>query len=466
MSQYNFEEEARAQRQKINYFNSKVGNKDFDKAIDHLIIADWDEKKAVEMYLRLNKKKNVPQNKLPSLNTKNNNNSQNPKSLAPLNNQKNNSQISQETFNCSKNDNSSRTEINITDEFLKNNIPYQNKDYQYFNDLFLYLQSKLILVEKSLDGFLKSLKEHPGIIILLNIKKIEELKKHIPEIISNFICPDINRIAVMFPIMFNSSIGDKLSKQFSCWNFPSYIFCKYESQKLIKVIGKMEGVFNLNLFIDNVLKSLPEAKSNLKASLKTSLKKSIMFNYNKDANEDDFNLLGQSEKKNNLESDINIKDSIFGLSDGSILQKREQEIKELEREQLEKMKKEEEKKKKIKDEENQIKKRIEDYEKEAEKSKQLLPEEPEENNPDVSQIILRYPDGEKTIERRFLKTEKINVLYLLVKSKGREIFFDQESNNFDLIYGFPPKNLDNSKNNTLEDEGLFPNAIIQIREKE
>ena len=223
---------------------------------------------------------------------------------------------------------------------------------------------------------------------------------------------------------------------------------------------------NLNLFIDNVLKSLPEAKSNLKASLKTSLKKSIMFNYNKDANEDDFNLLGQSEKKNNLESDINIKDSIFGLSDGSILQKREQEIKELEREQLEKMKKEEEKKKKIKDEENQIKKRIEDYEKEAEKSKQLLPEEPEENNPDVSQIILRYPDGEKTIERRFLKTEKINVLYLLVKSKGREIFFDQESNNFDLIYGFPPKNLDNSKNNTLEDEGLFPNAIIQIREKE
>ena len=130
------------------------------------------------------------------------------------------------------------------------------------------------------------------------------------------------------------------------------------------------------------------------------------------------------------------------------------------------MKKKKKKKKKIKDEENQIKKRIEDYEKEAEKSKQLLPEEPEENNPDVSQIILRYPDGEKTIERRFLKTEKINVLYLLVKSKGREIFFDQESNNFDLIYGFPPKNLDNSKNNTLEDEGLFPNAIIQIREKE
>lgn len=48
MSQYDFEEEARVQRQKINYFNSKVGNTDFDKAIDHLIIADWDEKRLLK----------------------------------------------------------------------------------------------------------------------------------------------------------------------------------------------------------------------------------------------------------------------------------------------------------------------------------------------------------------------------------------------------------------------------------
>jgi hypothetical protein len=266
--------------------------------------------------------------------------------------------------------------------------------------------------------------------------------------------------------MFDSFIGTNLTKQFACYNFPSYIFCKYESQKLIKVNGKMEGVFNLNLFIDNVLKSLPEAKSNLKASLKTSLKKSIIFNYNENAQEEDFNSFGQLEEKNNFENDISIKDSIYGLSDGSILKKREQEIKELEKEQIEKLKKEEEEKKKIKDKENQKKKLIEDYEKEAEISKKLLPEEPDEKNPDISQIILRYPDGEKTIERRFLKTDKVNDLYLLVKSRGREIFFEQESNDFDLIYGFPPKNLENSKNITLEDEGLFPNAIIQIREKE
>ena len=99
-------------------------------------------------------------------------------------------------------------------------------------------------------------------------------------------------------------------------------------------------------------------------------------------------------------------------------------------------------------------------------SKKLLPPEPDENNPDVCKIVLRYPDGEKTIERRFLKTERVRVLYYFVKSIGREIFFEDESNDFDLIFGFPPKNLQNSKYNTLEEEGLFPNAYIQIREKE
>ena len=80
--------------------------------------------------------------------------------------------------------------------------------------------------------------------------------------------------------------------------------------------------------------------------------------------------------------------------------------------------------------------------------------------------MFRYPTGEKNIERRFLKTEKIEILYFFVKSKGREIFFENDSNDFDLLYGFPPKNLENFKDKTLEEEGMFPNAIIHIREKE
>ena len=145
--------------------------------------------------------------------------------------------------------------------------------------------------------------------------------------------------------------------------------------------------------------------------------------------------------------------------------KREREIRELERQQEEKMQKEEEEKRKIKEEEDRIKKRKEDYQREAERSKSLLPPEPEENNPIACKIVLRYPDGEKTMERRFVKYEKISVLYLFVKSKGREIFTEEESNDFNLIFGFPPKNLENSKNKTLEEEGMFPNAIINISEK-
>ena len=480
MSRLNYEEEARVQRQKINYFNSKTGNRDFDKAIDHLIISDWDEKKAVEFYLNMNKKKKAPQKNLPSIKSNNFNNnttSNRNKNLPPIKNINTKQQSKIQII--SKNNNYNITEINITDELLKNNIPYKSKDYGSYTNFIKYIQNKFMLVEKTLEGFLKSLKEHPGIIILINNKKFDEFKKHAPKIINNYICPDINKISVLFAIMSDSFIGNKLVNQFSCYNFPSYIFCQYQSQKLIKVNGKMEGVFNINLFIDNVLKCLPDTKAQLKASLKTSLKASIMHNYNNDSKDDDFsedfkdvgsgseelnNLVQNLGKNDNNQNKNKIKDSIFGLSDGQIFQKREQEIKELERQQEEKKRKEEEEKQKIIDEENKIKKRMEDYQKEAEISKKLLPDEPSEDNPDVCRIILRYPDGEKTIERRFLKTEKVNVLYIFVKSKGREIFFEQESNDFDLIFGFPPKNLDNSKNNSLEDEGLFPNAIIQIRE--
>lgn len=455
MATVNYEEEARLQRQKINYFNSKVGNKDFDKAIDYLIIADWDEKKAVETYLNLNKKPNISQkNNLPPLNKNVNKNPQNPKKLAPIN--KKNQNPKQNPPN-----NNNITEINVTDELLKNS-PYKNKDSTYYTNFVKYLQNKFFLAEKSFEDFLETLKEHPGIILLVNVNKMEEFKKYAPKIIGNIIFPDINKITVLFPIMYDSIIGNKIARQFSCYNFPSYIFCKYQSQKIIKINGKMEGLFNLNLFIDNVLKGLPEAKSNLKASVKTSLRASILQNYNRNEEKDD----NKNDNNDSNKKNIKVQDSIFGLSEGQVLDKREKDFKELERQEEEKIRKEEEEKQKIIDEENRVKKLKEDYEKDAEMCKKLLPPEPDENNPDTCKIILRYPDGEKTIERRFLKTERVRVLYYLVKSKGREIFFEDESNDFDLIFGFPPKNLQNYKYNTLDEEGLFPNAFIQIREKE
>ena len=165
------------------------------------------------------------------------------------------------------------------------------------------------------------------------------------------------------------------------------------------------------------------------------------------------------EKKENLDkSDDKLGNSIIGLSDGQILEKRENDIKELERQF-------EEKEKKEKEEENRINKLQIEYENEAENAKELLPEEPEESNVDVCNIVFRHPDGEKTLGRRFLKSDKVEVLFTFIKSKGREIFEERESNDFNIIcLGIPPKSLEDKKNNTLEEEGLFPNSILQIRE--
>jgi hypothetical protein len=158
-------------------------------------------------------------------------------------------------------------------------------------------------------------------------------------------------------------------------------------------------------------------------------------------------------------------DSIYGLSDGQILAKREKEIKELERQQLEKEEKEEEEKRKILEEEKRIKKLNNKYEYEAKIVKMFLSNEPKEDNPEACHIKFRHPDGEKIIERRFLKTDKIASLYDYVKSIGREIFMEEDAFDFELIGGFPPKSLEDKKSNTLEDEGMFPNFILQIKEK-
>ena len=188
------------------------------------------------------------------------------------------------------------------------------------------------------------------------------------------------------------------------------------------------------------------------------------FNYNNNKYNNNINNNNNNE---NINNDPNIlADSIYQLSDGKILAQREQKIKELERQQEEKERKEKEEKMKELEEEKRIKKLNQQYDKEAESAKKKLSQEPEEDNPNVCHILFKSPNGEKIIERRFLKTDKIRNLYDYVKSVGREIFTEPDSHDFDILSSdFPPKNLEGKKNNTLEEEGLFPNSILQIREK-
>ena len=215
-------------------------------------------------------------------------------------------------------------------------------------------------------------------------------------------------------------------------------------------IPNLFGIYNKNSN-NSSKKEENKEESNINNNLINKNNQNILDSYNNNNN--------QNISKAN---DMMLRDSIYNLSDGQVLAKREQEIRRLEKIQEEKEKKEKEEKMKQLEEEKKIKK----YEKEAEIARMILAPEPDGNNPNACHIKFRLPDGEKMIERRFLKSDKISVLYNYVKSIGREIFVEPDTFDFNIIVmGFPPKNLDNLKDNTLEKEGLYPNSILQIEEK-
>ena len=152
------------------------------------------------------------------------------------------------------------------------------------------------------------------------------------------------------------------------------------------------------------------------------------------------------------------------LSDSEIRKFQDNEMKELEKfeEERERIEKEEKEKKRKEEEE---KKKMEEKEKEdKELFSMLIPPEPDDDNPDKCVIIFRLPDGEKNIQRKFLKTDKVAVLYDYIRSLGKEIYSEEDSHNFSIIQTFPYKNFENKINNTLEEEGLFPNSMLQIKE--
>ena len=107
---------------------------------------------------------------------------------------------------------------------------------------------------------------------------------------------------------------------------------------------------------------------------------------------------------------------------------------------------------------------MKEIEKKAKEAERKIVDEPQEGNPDVTTICFRYPDGEKIKNRRFLKSDKIQNLYDYVTSLGSDIYSEEGNSSFSLYQPFPPKKYSNMEN-TLEQEGLFPNAVVQIREE-
>ena len=318
---------------------------------------------------------------------------------------------------------------------------------QFFNSFF-YSYSNFEYVDefKQLSGFtlaynsfINNLRNKLGLIFFYDYYNVNLMKNIINDIRKDSLTKEILSNKVIFPMYNECDIGIEMLKYIKIQKFPTMIVCKLKNKNAFSILNKTKN-FNIQNIRDTILEVVellnPQNKNN----------------NNKDSN------------------DINQNYNINNMSYGDVIAKQKRDMEELERKERERNEQEkkliEEKKKEEKkiEEEN---KRIEEEKKKLEEKieilKKNLPSEPDDSNPDKTTILFRYPNGSSNIERKFLKNDKISLLYDFVDTLGRDIYTEDNYYKFELIQTFPFKRY-NNKDKTLEEEGLFPNAMLQIKE--
>ena len=446
--------------EKIATFNLLVGNNNEEIALNYLTLTNWDETKAAMLY-----------------------NQENKGSQAEFQ-----SKIRKEYINIKLAKLNEYEQCEIYKPKLFDIFKIFKVDNRGYCPAFQKISGNCV---KNYEVFIKTLRNKVGVILLYNQKTYNEAVNIFKELAQKDITKDLlNSKTVIIPLISGCLEGDFTIKYLKVKEFPCIIICFYKNETHFAVIGKINNVKdNIKLLNDKLFEahdlfndnksqpfSINNNLSNLNPSKKDNNSKNDTNNINNNIinnNISNSSTENKEYKKQNLLDDINNyapedinninninRDSYSHMTDGEVLAKQEREMKSLEKmeenQRLEEKKKEqekleEEKKKKLK-EKMEIKSILES-----------LPEEPSDDNPDKSVIVFRFPDGEKTAQRKFLKTDNISLLYLYVKSFGREIYSESEDKNFSLIQPFPFKNFDELQNNTLEKEGLFPNAVLQIR---
>ena len=438
-------------KEEIDY-NSKILNflamtetNDQELAAKYLESSDWDEEKAVNQFF----------NQI-NINSFNNNNIFTNDNII----QNNNIIINDTNRSINNLINENNNQINIS--LNQNN---QNKKESFIYKYLFKFPYKILLdccsenrevsreAEKKLFRILPNLmddfvefchliKRKVGIIIFYNKNSINFLKYLIMQLSRSTNCMNLMKENFMiYPILANSRDGNKIQELIIDDDnnneliLPSFIFCfnkqTNKNQYLNPILNKNHRIFILQGESTNI--------NSFYSALKETSNKYLDISIN----------------------DINtttLLDKSFGiLTDGEILSQQKNEMEELEREVQIK----EEQLKKEKKEEILKEKEIEQKKKEA---LTKIVEEPDINNPDITTICFRYPDGEKMKIRRFLKSHKIKNLYDFVASLGEEIYTEKENKSFSLYQPFPPKKYENMEN-TLEQENLVSNTVIQIREE-
>ena len=278
-----------------------------------------------------------------------------------------------------------------------------------------------------------------GIIIFYTGNDVQFLKNFVTQVSRNSMLMNLLRqYFIIYPLLANTNDGYKMQNAISDSQlmFPSLVFCFNGSYNQNRD-GYANYIFD-RTFVINILEG---DSVNLE-----SFNKALI-----DCTEQ----LGINHSNDN---------GFVPMSDGDVLQKQKNEMEELENQV--RIKEEEIKKEKLREQKEKLEeeKKLKEIAKKAKEAERKIVDEPQEGNPDVTTICFRYPDGEKMKNRRFLKSHKIQNLYDYVTSLGNDIYSEEGNSTFSLYQPFPPKKY-SIMENTLEQEGLFPNAVIQIREE-
>ena len=502
--------------EKIATFNLLVGNTNEEIAYNYLSMANWDETQAAILYNQENKGADAKlintNNNFSNYNNLNNYNYINT-NIIPNINQNNIPNL------IPKNDDiiipSPQTHINpinINNNIKKNNSSKLEKypeckifekgpldglkiwkvDNRGYTQYFTHFKNCMRLYE----NFITNLTTNIGIIYIYDKWTLNDIITIIRNLNDNEQTKDLINQRCVFHPMINSCLeAGPIIKSFKIKSYPTMLICFHKNHVAFSVIRVIN---NINNNIPLVTKALIEAHELFNKNKKINIYHNNNVNNNlinpiPQSNNNQINNINNANNTNNIINNININNNIINnnnninnnipntsknllddprnymmdddiikneeypfMSDGDILKKQEEEMKSLERKEEEKVRKKKEEEERKKKEEIEEKNKIESIIKQ-------LPDEPSDDDPNKCIIMFRFPDGEKTVQRKFLKTDKISLLYIYVKSLGREIYSEKNENNFSLVQPFPFKNYNELQDNTLEQEGMFPNSVLQIR---
>ena len=451
--------------EKIASFNLLVGNQNEDAALKYLSQAGWDEQKAALIYNEESKKMEQAYSKY--LKMKERKEKMKPNHI--------------DKYPEYKIDSINSIKYKIISYFKKDNTEYFNR---YF--------SKIKNARQTLDIFISELKKSSktGLILLYSQNDMRSIRDQLKSIINEPLSKELFiDNTIVYPVIDDSPEGDNFINELECTTLPMIIICKYKNEESLAIIGKIGIICKLSDFRDKILeselvyfKNSENNKKNDNFDIKSSGNNYINIineeNKSQSRHEENKSQGKNANKPGGYMADIgdydfedeegldflyNFQDNNdIKMSDGQVLAFQEMKLKELEK--FEEKKQIEEKK--LLEEEQNYKDIVNKEIEESKKYAQNLRPEPEDSNPDKCIIVFRFPDGERTVQRKFLKQDKIQLLYDFIKSLGRDIFTEQDFHHFSILQTFPYKLFDDKLDNTLEEEGLFPNSVLQIKEIE